>query len=129
MKKVTLAAAFIAVPMILSATTAESFTVPGSVMKTRLNCQPIDLPLGTGYGVLLKTQAVHPQHNVRGISLLSWVVYPNAPTTEKDLEQLHQDKTSATFVSADGHVKVELNKKRLRAEVFFDGKLALNCQK
>jgi len=129
MKKVIVAAAFMAIPMIVLVTTTESFAVPGSVIKTKLNCQPIDLSLGVGYGILLKTQAVAPQHNVRGISLLSWVVYPNAPITEKDLEQLHQDKTPATFVSADGHVKVELNKKSLRAEVFFDGKLALNCQK
>ncbi len=130
MKNFILATSLVLTPIIpVISVDANALTVPGGVMKHKLSCQILDQRVGVGYGLLVKTQALAPQYNVRGISLLSWVVYPNAPITEKDLEQLHQDATSATFASPDGQVKVELDKRDYRAEVFFDGKLALSCKK
>lgn len=102
--------------------------IPGSQVEHRLSCQYIEPVGGVGYGLKVFTQALAPQYNVRGISLLSQVVYPGAPVHETKLVQLSQDASSASFASSDQVVRVDLVKADFSAKVFFNGKHMLNCK-
>lgn len=121
MKSILLSTLVVLAPMVSLAS-----PIPGGLMKHELPCQFVEPVAGVGYRLLVTTQALAPQHNVRAISLHTRVAYPNAPTNEIKLAQASQDINQATFVGGD--YTVVFDKSTFKANVFTaDGRHLLVC--
>lgn len=121
MKALILSTVLLVAPMVASAE-----LIPGGPVVHDLGCKFVQPIVGVGYTLKVTTQALAPRYNVRGITLVSRVVYPNAPEREMPLTQASQDENQATFTN--GEFTVVLDKPTFSANVFTaEGKHLLIC--
>lgn len=105
----------------------------GGPVNHDLKCSPPasasgEILLGVGYRLECKTQALAPQYNLRGCSLFSRVVRPNAPENEIDLELVRQTSRRATLVNKNLDIKVVVKKSNLSATVYFGNSARSTCE-
>ena len=100
--------------------------MPGAPTDHDLGCSSVRHLLGVSYGLIVTTQALAPQYNVRGITLLRHVVAPGAKPQSRALHQVRQDVHSATF--AAGNVRVVLDKASFSANIYMSNQLEYLCK-
>lgn len=99
--------------------------VPGGSFQHNLSCE--GAAAGVGYSMTCTTQALPPEYSLRGCSLFSTVVVPNAIAQELQLEIVNQTATSASLINSYEKISVELNKSTMTAEVTLSNSDILNC--
>jgi hypothetical protein len=81
--------------------------------------------VGVGYSLECSTAALAPQYNVRGCTLISRVVAPNAKPKRTELKQVQQNASFAEFES--GTIKVSLRKSDFSATIDFGDNMTSLC--
>lgn len=121
MKKTILTLSLIAVSQLSLAA-----NIPGAPVAHSLRCMSKIIPtVGVQVGLKVTTQALAPQYNVRGISLLSKPIVPNAKTIETVLKLDNQNAYYATFKAKN--VKVVLDKSTFEATLE-NGAMEYSCK-
>ena len=109
-----------------SANAQQTDGIPGGINYRTLKCIPSQPFVGTDYGLVIQTQALAPEYNVRGASFTEKGVYPGAVTNYTELPMLYQDKELAYFDFGNNY-QVIYNKKDVTAQVVGGGYTYYNC--
>ena len=88
---------------------------PGAPVEHQLTCASVHHRLGVAFSLVVTTQALAPEYNIRGITLVRRVVAPRAKPQAVPLKQFRQDARSATFYG--NGVRVVLDKATFQAEI------------
>ncbi|WGL58632.1 hypothetical protein QEJ31_08800 [Pigmentibacter sp. JX0631] len=92
--------------------------VPGGISAQLVKCVPTNHMVGVDYGLIILTQALAPEYNVRGGYFTKQGVYPGAVITEFTLEVSKQSAYKAELTSEQLGLKIVLNKANYTAEVY-----------
>ncbi len=123
MKKILITLAMIACSSSVMAQTLASpgAGTPGGMTANRIACNPTNHMVGATFGMIILTQALAPEYNVRGGFFTKTGVYPGALTSQYAMSVVRQDEYSAELVVPDMGLKVILSKYAFKADVFNAG--------
>lgn len=92
--------------------------VPGGMTANRVACNPTNHMVGATFGMIILTQALAPEYNVRGGFFTKTGVYPGALTSQYAMSVVKQDAYFAELAVPDMGLTVMLRKYDYKAQVY-----------